>query len=1778
MSTHQLTEETDTVLHGKAAPGDKDFKKISQLIYGPANKRSVTYIIDAKGKKPALTIHCVARHADIMALLTGDLKNKVDLSHYDDLLGAAAQDVRFFLGEKTEDQDKRWAILSKAMSLEPGLSRINLEAIDEIATRATSTANAHHFSTKSGAGEFNAVREYGYLIPYHASKEFVGLELPEKPSFWLRAFMIARNIAAPGSVKLTGEITPASRLLLWSHMIFGHLFANIGDRKSIISFFASGSAKSYNAHIKRAFQNAQSCPKNSLLYRFRRVRHDFHEVSDEEYERHVRSIVFEFCGAMQILVGSSFANILATIYDRNIGLSNFLELLNDKGDVVLDEALRLNPTTTTVYRVATAKFKIGDQIIKPGELICLMIGAACKDPDVFDNPVEFSVDPGDGLRRDPLDYLNFGPNEVRPNSLNPKDNTHPCFGQYWARTLLKSMLNGLAQFPDLKLKTDGENSMSKFMAIPDALPMTFNKPAIKGQNFITVCSAIPSHKNNTLDEIGRQIEKMGNPALPVAQSALDACGLVHFISINIVEGAKEKIDGKEHFIEPCHIFMEISVDGNKDEALAAICQHLDMQLLDIYSTAGLVSSADKIYDHLVNNSVEMIQSVWPQFYSGKWRNGLGFTGTPGLSIEQIRDERVLAEFVENNVGKADGDKSPQQILHDTKTRLAKVEAGPVAKARDRWIDQNAEPPIFAEVAESPWKSAWDTVTLFIKATPDIVKVWTVILFLGLASLIWGLLFQFESPYADRVDIWRFPTKLDGETIPHYLLVSVKRVLIGVAIAFGFAVTASLIGSKLTPTRTGRMGAIFAFILAIVLMTSSLPSTAWGEAYQSISIFKGVYINEGIWILSLFATLVLAVVSFILDRKSFFKAGSAFLAFWMMSLLVLSIGDLQLRLLATPPSLYTGSWFEGFNMQVLNRWDSASLGQMIFYPLIVATILSSAIFAFNASYPKFRLFTSRKLYAWLFLGIFILVFLTSFASPDLPAFNKLAAFALSFILAIPAAMVVIAAFAGFVWVMLIRSERRNTPEDRDPDVDNLSQMLVREDENTAQNHMISVQTLLPEQWRIRFFLPLALHIVGIILGKNRYRPGFLASVGTVHFARWVHIANTNKFVFVSNYDGSWESYLEDFITKSATGMTGIWSNCVGFPRAKNLFFGGATDGDRFKRWARKSMKPTSFWYSAYPQLTAEQIRRNTLIRDGLARIDTPSDAEAWVNLIGSIPRPTYALQADKIQSLAFGGSGNLKAGRVLVIRSQIEGGVDPYFQKWVAEIASDVTFGDSPPQDQAIYLGFSSSGMARLGCNKGLAQSESCPDDVEDDCIKFPPAFVMGMDSTSRSALLGDLHEDNKSDRWQWGNEKYPAHAVLIIYGKTKTSKKSKTIRHIKINESDEFKNLLAHHRKLIANHKLTITKEIELDKIPETGPVREPFGYVDGISQPLIKGTKQASGHSQSIHAVNPGEFILGYKDNREFYPPSPQVNAHLDEDNNLPAIPRAQPQRYPRFQSGADEKFRDFGRNGTYLVIRQLEQDVDGFNEAIKREAARFDAPRKKDAEDMIKAKLMGRWPDGQPLTNCPVKISPVNGKLRLNGKSSAKPLTPADNEFLLGVEDPQGHKCPYGSHTRRANPRDGLDVENPDSLDIANRHRIMRRGRSYIETDKDGKVQTGTLFMCLNADIERQFEFIQQTWVGSCNFHGLNDEMDPITGQGFYYIDPKTKKRVFKTKNLGFTIQDPGRSQRLKGLKPFVTMRGGGYFFVPGREALTFITNSADNPLLSKCPDQEKLKKKPR
>jgi Dyp-type peroxidase family len=680
-----------------------------------------------------------------------------------------------------------------------------------------------------------------------------------------------------------------------------------------------------------------------------------------------------------------------------------------------------------------------------------------------------------------------------------------------------------------------------------------------------------------------------------------------------------------------------------------------------------------------------------------------------------------------------------------------------------------------------------------------------------------------------------------------------------------------------------------------------------------------------------------------------------------------------------------------------------------------------------------------------------------------------------------------------YLLLRREEKNDAVNERVVGLDRYEAFASRENATidgrpVMQNNLTAISIIKPGWLR-----PVLLRVVFAVVafaGSYVFRPGYLADINTIHFARWVRLPGTRKLMFFSNYGGSWESYLEDFITKAHQGLTGVWSNTLGFPRARNLFFDGATDGDRFKRWARMQQIPTLFWYSAYPDLNTRRIRTNSAIRQGLTSVESESAAREWLTLFGSLPRPVKMLENDDIQGIFFGPYGDLQHGRLLAV--SIPAGIPRASRlEWLTAIENRITYGDRKPEDTAV--------IAALG-PKGLESLEFGSEPGEARLAEFPLAFRQGMDADMRARLLDDVGA-NAPSGWRWGTGENAADVVIVAYARTKTLL-DKQVRDLKATTAKA-------GLRLVAEIALNVTLDT-FGRVEEDAVGVEPFGFADGISQPVVEGTPRARRPEERMHMVAAGEFLFGYPDGRGRLPPSVTVPADSDPDGRLSEI------------DGADgRRRRDFGRNGSFLVVRQLEQHVERF-ETFCAGAAKALAAHRPDIgadAEWIGARMVGRWKDGSSLIRNP----------------HHKPGKAVDNDFHYGEEDPQGLACPLGAHVRRANPRDSLGTDRATQLTLANRHRILRVGRPY----REGK-ESGLVFMCLNADIERQFEFVQQTWVAAGSFHGLRSEKDPLIGY-----------------NEGgeFTVATIGGGVSIGGLKPFVTTRGGGYFFLPSRRALAYL-----------------------
>ena len=356
---------------------------------------------------------------------------------------------------------------------------------------------------------------------------------------------------------------------------------------------------------------------------------------------------------------------------------------------------------------------------------------------------------------------------------------------------------------------------------------------------------------------------------------------------------------------------------------------------------------------------------------------------------------------------------------------------------------------------------------------------------------------------------------------------------------------------------------------------------------------------------------------------------------------------------------------------------------------------------------------------------------------------------------------------------------------------------------------------------------------------------------------------------------------------------------------------------------------------------------------------------------------------------------------------------------------------------------------------------------------FPPEFQAGM--AARAGILGDVGE-SAPEHWEKPLGTSDVHVVFTAIAP----------------DEDRLAIRLERARRALDEQK-GITEVWSQDCHVRAGE-REAFGFRDGIGQPAVEGSG-IPGSNPYEAPVKAGEFILGYPNESGWISEGPQ-----------PAV---------------------LGRDGAYVVFRKLHQNVASFRRFLKENA---DGP---EGEELLAAKMMGRWRSGAPLALAPERDDPALG---------ADPTR--NNAFLYYEDDKLGYKTPPGSHARRMNPRDGIK-ESGTNVKI---RRMIRRGTSYGPDlpagalEDDGE-ERGLMFAFIGADIRRQFEFVQSTWIHDGEFIGSPGDVDPIVA-----TRPGSNE---------FTVPKRPVRKRLCGLAPFVVVRGGAYCFMPSLAALRWLAD---------------------
>ncbi len=197
-----------------------------------------------------------------------------------------------------------------------------------------------------------------------------------------------------------------------------------------------------------------------------------------------------------------------------------------------------------------------------------------------------------------------------------------------------------------------------------------------------------------------------------------------------------------------------------------------------------------------------------------------------------------------------------------------------------------------------------------------------------------------------------------------------------------------------------------------------------------------------------------------------------------------------------------------------------------------------------------------------------------------------------------------------WIVLRKKERKDSTAFNAvrKDASRVAQLAKKEDYKVQNQltHLVEVKPGITRSITIRFVL-WAINL----LATYRFNKGSLAGIQSIHYARWILLDGGRRLLFFSNYDGSWESYLGEFVDRAAVGLTAVWSNTMSFPPTKNLIREGARHSAEFKAWARKQQIPTQVWYSAYPNSSIKNINNNTAIRQGLVHAQNETEVAEFL---------------------------------------------------------------------------------------------------------------------------------------------------------------------------------------------------------------------------------------------------------------------------------------------------------------------------------------------------------------------------------------------------------------------------------------------------------------------------------------------------------------------------------------------------------------------------------------
>jgi Dyp-type peroxidase family len=440
-------------------------------------------------------------------------------------------------------------------------------------------------------------------------------------------------------------------------------------------------------------------------------------------------------------------------------------------------------------------------------------------------------------------------------------------------------------------------------------------------------------------------------------------------------------------------------------------------------------------------------------------------------------------------------------------------------------------------------------------------------------------------------------------------------------------------------------------------------------------------------------------------------------------------------------------------------------------------------------------------------------------------------------------------------------------------------------------------------------------------------------------------------------------------------------------------------------------------------------------------------------------------------------------------------------------------------------------------------------------VMMPNVFMQGM--RARAAILGDNYPPGALEQCDevWKNEDDPTGSrnvhILALLNSDMDPVTGEPVVHMErltdairsfCDKSNGGIEILTGHGKGPAEYQDMSAILVRDQKTGLFQPVaNEHFGFLDGISDPVFEGQfppetenlrKIGNGKLNGNGEWEPlatGEFLLGYPDEAKELPPAAAPNL--------------------------------FSVNGTFMAYRKLQENVEAFDKYLDETAPAFGQvygiADPDEAKATLTAKFAGRWQDGVPLVLAPTYADWQT----FNANNPPSDERRAKLSHYTYASDPDGAACPASSHIRRVHPRDALGPEpskkagqpGPSGTVLVNRRRILRRGLPYDTSNANGERERGIIMLICCANLERQFEFVQQQWLNYGMDNNAGNDTCPMLG-------------ARSDKEIKFVI--PNRSDGsnppyiCSNLPQFVETKGGAYFFVPSMTSLRMIAVGVIDP----------------